>query len=62
MKIAINPSQARQVTEDLVAFVHRVSNAKNATPAELNALPGIAKVLLEEVAEARDYPSSRSTP
>ena len=33
------------VTEDLVQFVHRVATEKNASPAEIAALPEIAKVL-----------------
>lgn len=38
--------QASEVIADLVAFVHRVAQNENATPAEIAALPEIAKVLL----------------
>ncbi len=37
--------QQEAVTEDLVEFVHRVALDKNATPAEIAALPEVAKVL-----------------
>ncbi|WP_297311596.1 hypothetical protein [uncultured Oscillibacter sp.] len=37
--------QRDAVVKDLVAFVHRVALDKNATPAEIAALPEIAKVL-----------------
>ena len=37
--------QLASVTEDLVRFVHRVTEDKKATPAEIAALPEIAKVL-----------------
>lgn len=44
---AFSPSvdQLSAVTKDLVQFVHRVAGDKNATPAEIAALPEIAKVL-----------------
>ncbi len=37
--------QLAAVTDDLVQFVHRVTANENATPAEIAALPEIAKVL-----------------
>lgn len=37
--------QLTDVTDDLVRFVHRVTEKENATPAEIAALPEIAKVL-----------------
>lgn len=43
--------QIWEMTKDLVAFVHRVSTDKEASPAEIAALPEIAKVLFDE------YPS-----
>ena len=43
---ATTMEQARAITADLVAFVHRVALSENAAPAEIAALPEIAKVLL----------------
>lgn len=43
----MNQEQRKEVIEDLVKFVKRVSQDKNATPAELAALPEIAKLLLD---------------
>ena len=37
--------QQEAVANDLVEFVHRVKKEKNATPAEIAALPEVAKVL-----------------
>lgn len=37
--------QQKKVVNDLVEFVHRVALDEHATPAELAALPEIAKVL-----------------
>lgn len=37
--------QLQAVTEDLVQFVHRVATEKDASPAEIAALPEVAKVL-----------------
>ena len=37
--------QQEAVVRDLVEFVHRVALDKNATPAEIAALPEVAKVL-----------------
>lgn len=37
--------QQEAVVKDLVEFVHRVALDKNATPAEIAALPEVAKVL-----------------
>jgi hypothetical protein len=37
--------QLSAVTEDLVQFVHRTVAKENASPAEIAALPEIAKVL-----------------
>lgn len=45
MVLPITRNQLESVTDDLVAFVHRVSTSENATPAEIAALPEIAKVL-----------------
>lgn len=46
-KPAFSPTreQLTSVTDDLVRFVHRVTDDKKATPAEIAALPEIAKVL-----------------
>ncbi len=41
----LNPEQFKQVTADLVAFVHRVTSG-DVAPAEMAALPEIVKVLL----------------
>lgn len=38
--------QQEKVLEDLVAFVHRVALNEKATPAEIAALPEIAKILI----------------
>lgn len=43
--VLVTQEQANAMTADLVAFVHRVALDKNATPAEIAALPEIAKVL-----------------
>lgn len=40
--------QMNAVAEELAAFVHRVALDKNASPAEIAALPEIAKVLVLE--------------
>ena len=37
--------QQEAIVRDLTEFVHRVALDKNATPAEIEALPEIAKVL-----------------
>ena len=37
--------QLAEITEDLVYFVHRVARDEKSTPAEVAALPEIAKVL-----------------
>lgn len=37
-----------QVVDDLTSFIHRVANNENATPAEIAALPEVAKILLVE--------------
>lgn len=37
--------QQEAVANDLVEFVHRVALDQNATPAEIAALPEVAKVL-----------------
>lgn len=42
----ISGEQFEEVVNDLISFVHRVSRDKKATPAEIAALPEIAKVLL----------------
>ena len=46
-KPAFSPTteQLVSVTNDLVRFVHRVADSENASPAEIAALPEIAKVL-----------------
>ena len=36
------------VEEDLVAFVHRVAANEKATPAEIAALPEVARVLFDQ--------------
>lgn len=41
-------SQRKQVAEDLTEFVHRVARDKNASPAEIAALPEVAKVLCKD--------------
>jgi len=43
----INQGQLAAVTEDLVAFVHRVSAGEKTSPAEIAALPEIAKVIYQ---------------
>ncbi len=43
----MNNEQAKEVIESLVGFVKRVSTDKNATQAEIAALPEIAKTLFE---------------
>ncbi len=48
MMVAASESQQVAVIKDLVAFVHRVTTDKNATPAEVAALPGIARVIFDQ--------------
>lgn len=36
------------VEKDLVAFVHRVATNEKATPAEIAALPEVARVLFDQ--------------
>ena len=43
--VSVTQEQANTITADLVAFVHRVALNEKATPAEIAALPEIAKVL-----------------
>lgn len=38
--------QQEEVLKDLVAFVHRVALNEKASPAEIAALPEIAKILI----------------
>ncbi len=47
--LEVSRQSAKEITEDLVAFVHRVATNEKATPAEIAALPEVAKVLLENV-------------
>lgn len=42
----ITGAQFEQVIVDLVAFVHRIATDKQATPAEIAALPEVARILL----------------
>lgn len=42
----ITGEQFEQVIVDLVAYVHRITTDEKATPAEIAALPEIAKILL----------------
>lgn len=37
----------KSVTEDLTQFIHRVALNENASPAEIAALPEVARVLFE---------------
>lgn len=41
----VSREQGAEVVEDLLQFVHRVASDKNASPAELQSLPEIVKVL-----------------
>ena len=38
--------QEKELAKDLLQFVHRVALDKNASPAEVTALPEIAKALM----------------
>lgn len=40
--------QKENMMENLLKFIDRVSNDKNASPAEIAALPEIAKILFDE--------------
>ena len=42
----VSREEAKEITADLLHFIHRVASDKNATPAEIAALPEIAKVLI----------------
>lgn len=44
----IDKQQKKEVTDNLVEFVKRVSGDKKASPAELAALPEIARLLFDE--------------
>ena len=41
----VTDDQGKRVVEALLEFVHRVASSPNASPAEIAALPEIAKVL-----------------
>lgn len=43
--VIVTQEQANAITADLEAFVHRVALDKTTTPAEIAALPEVAKVL-----------------
>lgn len=43
----MNKKQYDEAIESLIAFVKRVSSDKDATPAEVAALPEIAKLLVD---------------
>ena len=43
--VLVTQEQADAITADLAAFVHRVALDRAATPAEVAALPEIAKIL-----------------
>jgi len=45
----LDVKRRRQLDEDLTAFVHRVALNENASPAEIAALPEIAKVLFTQM-------------
>ncbi len=40
--------QTDAVMEDLVAFVHRVTTDKDASPAEIAVLPGIVRAIFDQ--------------
>lgn len=42
----VSYEQKKEIASDLTQFVHRVALDKNASPAEISALPEIAKVLV----------------
>lgn len=42
----VSYEQKKEIASDLTQFVHRVALDKNASPAEIAALPEIAKVLV----------------
>lgn len=45
MVYVLSPEQHQEVVKDLMSFIHRVTQDKNASPAELSALPEIARTL-----------------
>ena len=47
--LIIEQEQNKEILDSLVGFVKRVSENQHASPAELHALPAIAKVLAENV-------------
>ncbi len=49
MIIAASTEKSKQIIDDLAQFIHRVATNEKATPAEIAALPEVAKVLLENV-------------
>lgn len=47
--VIANSEQVKQISEDLTAFIHRVSLNEKASPAEIAVLPEIAKCLCEVI-------------
>jgi len=44
----VNKEQKKNMIENLLKFIDRVSNDEAATPAEIAALPELVKILLDE--------------
>ena len=44
--VRITDEQALSILDDLIAFIHRVATSEKASPAEIEVLPEIVKVLL----------------
>lgn len=42
----LTKEQEEEIARDLLQFIHRVALDKNASPAEIAALPEVAKVLM----------------
>lgn len=42
----LSREQEEEIARDLLQFIHRVALDKNASPAEIAALPEVAKVLM----------------
>lgn len=49
MIIAVSTEKSKQIIDDLAQFIHRVATNEKATPAEIAALPEVAKVLCENM-------------
>lgn len=45
----VSQEQKDAIVNDLISFVQRVSSGENATPAEIAALPEVARVLFSEM-------------